>query len=116
MKISDLRALLDGQAVAREIEDIRDTAVKYVVEETVDPVKALGRYTWFGCLGSLFIGLGGILLLVGMLRGLAHVFHGTVSFIPYLLAAGLSVGGIVVTVKIISGGPARRRLTKKEKS
>jgi hypothetical protein len=112
VKFTEIKDFLNGQAMARDVDDIRTTAIRYVREETVDPVKALGRYAGFGCLGSLLIGLGGILLLVGSLRGLAHVFHGSLSWIPYLLVTAVSCGVITLTIRTISSGPARRRLTK----
>lgn len=113
MKFTEIKSFLSGQALARDVDDIRTTALRYVREETVDPVKALGRYAGFGCLGSLLIGLGGILLLVGSLRGLAHVFHGSLSWIPYLLVTFLASAVIAVTIRTVAAGPARRRLPKK---
>lgn len=113
MKFGDIKGFLTGQAFARDVEELRDTALRYVKEETIDPVKALGTYAAFGCLGSFLIGLGGILCLVGALRGLAHVFHGTVSWVPYLLVVVVAVGFVGVTIRAIQAGPARRRLPKK---
>lgn len=113
MKFADIKGFLTGQALARDVEELRDTALRYVKEETVEPVKALGTYAAFGCLGSFFIGLGGILCLVGVLRGLAHVFHGTVSWVPYILVVLAGVTFVALTVRAIQSGPARRRLPKK---
>lgn len=113
MKFNDVRGFLSGQAFARDVEELRDTALRYVKEETIDPVKALGRYAAFGCLGSLLIGLGGILCLVGALRGMAHLFHGTVSWIPYFVVVVIGIAFVGLTVRAIQTGPARRRLPKK---
>lgn len=115
MKFGDIKGFLTGQSFARDVEELRDTALRYVKEETVDPVKALGTYAAFGCLGSLLIGLGGILCLVGALRGLAHVFHGTVSWVPYLLVVLVAVVFIGLTIRAIQAGPAQRRLPKKDR-
>ena len=113
MKFGDIRGFLSGQAFARDVEELRDTALRYVKEETIDPVKALGTYAAFGCLGSFLIGLGGILCLVGALRGLAHVFHGTVSWIPYFLLVIVGIAFVVLTIRAIQSGPARRRHAKR---
>lgn len=112
MKFGDFKDFLTGQALARDVEELRDTAVRYVKEETIEPVKALGRYAAFGCLGSFLIGLGGILCLVGALRGLAHVFHGTVSWVPYLLVVLVGAMFVGITIRAVGSGPARRRRPK----
>lgn len=110
MKFGDIKNVLRGQTLAEEAEEIKDVALRYVREETVDPVKALGRYTAFGCAGSFLVGLGGLLVAVGLLRLLQDLFHGTTSWIPYLL---VTLGGIAVvglTLLKISGGPSKRRI------
>jgi hypothetical protein len=113
VKFGDIKGFLSGQSFARDVEELRDTALRYVKEETIDTVKALGTYAAFGCLGSFLIGLGGILCLIGALRGLAHVFHGTVSWIPYFVVVLVGIAFVGVTIRAIQSGPARRRLPKK---
>ena len=44
--------------------------VAYVKQETLEPIKGLGRFALFGVLGSLLIGTGVVLLSVGILRAL----------------------------------------------
>ncbi len=110
MKISDLKNVLRGQTLAQEAEEIKDVALRYLKEETIDPVKALGRYSAWGCAGSFLIGLGGLLLLVGTLRLLQHVFHGTTSWIPYLLVFLLGSIAFGLTIAKIAGGPSKRRI------
>jgi len=108
--------MLRGQTLAEEAEEIKNVALRYVREETVDPVKALGRYTAYGCAGSLLVGIGGLLVAVGLLRLLQELFHGTTSWIPYVL---VTLGGIVIvglTLIKIGSGPSRRRLPSQKKS
>jgi hypothetical protein len=110
VNFGDIKNILRGQTLAEEAEEIKEVALRYVREETIDPVKALGRYTAFGCLGSFLVGVGGLLISVGILRLLQHHFHGTASWIPYLL---VTIGGIAVltiTGLKIQGGPSRRRI------
>ena len=94
-----------------------DLTVAYVKQETVGPLKALGRFVVYGTIGSFFLGIGLVLLLVALLRVLQEetgVFHGNLSWIPYLIvaiAAFLVVG--LAAWRIVSG-PAKRRLPPKE--
>lgn len=115
MKFGQIRDFLNGQAFARDVDDVRSTAVRYVKEQTVDPVKALGRYAAFGCLGSILVGIGGILLIVGSLRGMSHVFHGSLSWLPYLLVTIVASSVVALTIRTVSSGPARRRIGVKGK-
>jgi hypothetical protein len=108
---------LDNNPIRRDLDELADLAKRYVKEETIEPVKDLGRYAAFGCAGSLFVGLGTLFLLVGALRLLQEetgTFHGTMSWVPYLIVivAGLSVMGVVAW-RIVSG-PAKRRSAKEK--
>jgi hypothetical protein len=71
----------------------------YVKQETLEPVKGIGRYVAFGAAGSLLIGSGAILLLVALLRVLQNetgtTFEGNWTFAPYLItlvAAAVVIG------------------------
>lgn len=60
----------------------------YAIEQTVEPLKGLGRYVAFGIGGSFLVGAGGILLAVALLRALQSqttVFEGSWSWAPYLI-------------------------------
>ena len=81
--------------------ELRDLVVGYVKQETVVPIKQLGRYVVFGVVGSLLLGLGVILLGVGALRALqtetGDTFDGNWSWAPYLITvAGLVLGASIV--------------------
>ena len=110
MKFGDIKNILRGQTLADEAEEIKDVALRYVREETIDPVKALGRYTAVGCLGSFLVGVGGLLITVGLLRLLQHQFHGTVSWIPYLLVIISGIAVLTLTGLKIQSGASRRRV------
>lgn len=116
MKLNDIKNVLRGQTLAEEAEDIKDLAVRYIKEETVDPVKALGRYTAWGCAGSFLIGLGGLLMLVGTLRLLQHIFHGTTSWAPYLIVFLVGTAALALTVAKITSGPSKRRIPVRKES
>ncbi len=75
---------------------------RYVVQETLAPLRQLGRRLVFGVAGALLIAVGAVIALVGMLRALqtetGHAFAGNWSFAPYLLtmaAAAAALAGFV---------------------
>ena len=96
--------------------EVVSLVIAYLKQETVGPLKDLGRFTAFGTVGSVFIGGGLVLLLVGLLRGLQKFsfFQGNLDWIPYLIVAIVAVGVVALAAWRISSGPARRRLPKPE--
>jgi hypothetical protein len=80
--------------------ELRDLVVTYVKQETVVPLKQLGRYVGFGVAGAFLLGLGSLLLGVGGLRALqtetGDTFAGDWSWAPYgIMFVTLIVGGMV---------------------
>lgn len=75
----------------------------YFRQETVDPLKGVGRYLAFGMLGSLTLGIGVILLMLAGLRALqtetGSTFTGNWSWVPYLIVL---LGGTVLIGLAIS--------------
>ena len=61
----------------------------YARQETVDPMKGVGRYLAYGSAGALLGGVGVIVLLLAGLRALqtetGSTFTGNLSWIPYLI-------------------------------
>ena len=96
-----------------------DLVIRYLKQETVGPLQALGRFVAYGTIGSVFLGIGLVLLLVAVLRALQEetaVFHGNLSWIPYLIVAVLAVAIIALAAWRVVSGPAKRRLPVKETS
>ena len=62
---------------------------RYVRQETVEPLRSLGRYLLFGTMGSVLVGVGTVLLALGALRGIQAwgALDGRWSWVPYLAAA-----------------------------
>jgi hypothetical protein len=84
----------------------------YLLQETVDPLRQLGRYVVAGAIGSLFIGIGVLMLLIALLRllqGETGAFDGNLSWLPYLIVIVVAALVAVATVARIVTGPARRR-------
>jgi hypothetical protein len=97
--------------------DVAGLILDYFKQETLGPLSALGRFVAYGTIGSLFLGTGFIMLLVALLRLLQEetaVFHGNLSWVPYLIVAVVAMAGIALAAWRVVSGPARRRLPKPE--
>lgn len=85
-----------------QVNEFKDMVVAYARQETVDPLKTLGRHLGFGIAGAILIGAGWIFGLLALLRGLQEIdfFNepgqsggGTWGWVPYLIVV---VAGVVV--------------------
>ena len=113
MKNRSWRKFLRGATIQQDLEEIRDLAMRYVKEETVQPIKDIGRFAAYGALGSIFVGFGTTLLLLAALRFLQEQFKvldGTLSWLPYVIVAVLACCVIALTMWRIVSGAAKRRL------
>jgi cytochrome b subunit of formate dehydrogenase len=99
------------------VAELRTLVVDYAKQETIDPLRNLGRYLAFGVMGSVLLAIGGIFLTVGLLRLLqdqtGSAFDGNWSFVPYLLVLvfaaivlGVLVSKILRTKKANMGSAA----------
>lgn len=85
--------------------------VTYFKQETIVPLKALGRFVAFGVLGSLSLAIGAVLLVLAALRALqtetGDAFAGNWSWAPYLITV---VGCVIVAALAGSAiGKEKRR-------
>lgn len=113
MKKPSWRQFLRGASLKRDLQELRAIAVRYVKEETVQPLKDMGRFAAFGAIGSLFVGFGTVLILLGILRFLQEQFrvlNGSLSWIPYLVVVVCAAGVIALTAWRIVSGTTKRRL------
>jgi hypothetical protein len=113
MKNLSWRKFLWGANLQRDFDEIKDLVIRYIKEETVQPLKDLGRFVMWGTLGSLFVGFGAVVLLVGALRYLQWQFpvlDGSLSWLPYVIVAMLALAVIGLAVWRIMAGTAKRRL------
>jgi hypothetical protein len=84
-------------------EELRDLVLAYVRQETVEPLKGLGRFVAFGLAGSVGLGIGVVLLVLGVLRVLqtetGTAMTGNLSWIPYLITVIVcgAVAGLAVS-------------------
>ncbi len=102
------------KGIPGEAQDLLELVVGYAKQETLDPIRNLGRYIGYGMAGALLSSLGAVLLLLGGMRLLQSrsTFEGDGwrSCIPYLL--------VLVVSGAIAGGAmkARSRGQRKESS
>ena len=93
-------------ALAAELWDL---VRAYVKQETVGPIKGLGRVAAFGIAGSLFLSIGLVLLALGGLRALqtetGETFDGSWSWAPYLI----TLAGTAVVIALAARGMSKRR-------
>ena len=85
------------------LDELRELVATYVRQETVAPLKGLGRFVMYGVLGSVVLGIGVVLLMLAVLRALqtetGSAFHGNLSWIPYLfvIIGCAAVAGLAVS-------------------
>jgi hypothetical protein len=80
------------------IRELKELVIAYAKQETVDPLKGLGRYVAFGVLGALLLGIGVMFLAIGALRALqgdsqGPHFTGNWSWAPYAIVV---VGALAI--------------------
>ena len=101
-----------GAPLPQLVLELRDLVVTYVKQETVVPLRQLGRYVGFGVAGALLLGLGVVLLGVGGLRALqtetGDTFTGDWSWAPYLIVFGALLIGGALTWRARRGWRARK--------
>jgi hypothetical protein len=79
----------DDGSLLKQISELWQLVLAYFKQETVEPVRNLGRFVLFGVAGSIVLGFGLVLLVLAVLRALqtetgTH-FRGNLSWIPYLI-------------------------------
>ncbi len=92
------------------VTELWDLVVLYFKQETVVPLKSLGRYIGLGVLGSFLMGLGVVFCTVAALRALqvtTDVFDGNWTWVPYLIVVVLLLIGAAITVKALSMAKAK---------
>lgn len=83
------------------VGDVIDVVKEYARQETLGPLAGAGRWLALGSVGSLLLGLGSILTLLGTLRLLqteTSAFDGAWSWVPYGIVLVVAVGLAVVTL------------------
>lgn len=93
------------------VAELWDLVVAYVKQETVEPLRGLGRFVAWGLAGAVLTGTGTVFLLLAALRALQEetgdTFTGNWSWAPYAIT--LAGAAVVVAVAVSRVGAGRRR-------
>ncbi len=91
-------------------QEIQGMLVDYAKQETVEPLKRLGRYLGLGVAGSLLMFLGALFVGLGALRLAQTFFTGSsfLSTVPYLIS--LTVLGLAMALIFLALGRAKRKV------
>jgi len=84
-------------SVVERYEMVRD----YVKQETLDPLRGVGRWLAWGIVGAIALLFGAVVGLIGLLRLLqAEVFDQPNGFtwVPYMIIAGVAVVMIFISL------------------
>lgn len=99
---------LSVKNVPDTLQDLWDLLVAYAKQETVDPLRNLGRYLGFGLAGMALLTLGTFFLAMSLLRFLqtmvGGVFDGFWSWVPYLIVIVCLGAVIALALKRIDKG------------
>lgn len=81
--------MADDKSLPALAAELWDLVRAYAKQETVEPMKGLGRFVAFGVAGSVLLGMGTLLLALAGLRALQTETDGALdnhlSFVPYLI-------------------------------
>ena len=87
------------------ISEVVDLVKRYALQETVGPLRNIGRWLGFGVAGAFCLGFGTLVLLMALLRILQTetngAFDGDLAFIPYLIVLAVTVVIIIVAASRI---------------
>jgi hypothetical protein len=92
--------------------DFFHLVLDYAKQETLGPLKSLGRFLVFGLAGSVALTAGAVLLLLAGLRALqsetGSSFTGHLSWLPYLITAVVAVAVMGLAAWRITKGPGAK--------
>lgn len=93
----------DAKSIPEVATELWELGTAYAKQETIDPLKGLGRFVSFGVGGAVALGIGFVLLLLSGLRALqtetGSTFTGNLSWLPYLIV--LAVGSILIALALM---------------
>lgn len=99
----------EPKSIPEVATDLFEMAKAYAKQETIDPLKGLGRFLSYGVGGAILLGVGSVLLLLAALRAMqtetSTAFTGNLSWAPYLIA--VAAGLVLIAL-------ALRRVTKRK--
>lgn len=93
----------DPKSIPDVASELWEMATTYAKQETIDPLKGLGRFLGYGVGGAILLGVGVVLLLLAGLRAMqtetSTTFTGNLSWGPYLIV--VAVGGLLIFLALL---------------
>jgi hypothetical protein len=85
--------------VGGEVRDFANLVAAYAKQETVDPIRALGRFFIWGMISAVLVSVGAILVDLAIVRALQTELHthlkGSLTWLPY-------IGGILFAAGVVA--------------
>jgi hypothetical protein len=97
----------DPKSTPETLSELKDLVVDYAKQETITPLKGLGRYLGLGIPGSILVSVGLVFLALSGLRAMqteTAVFDGRWSWAPYLIGLVGLAAIIALAVSAITRG------------
>jgi hypothetical protein len=95
----------DDKGVSEVVADLWQLTRDYAKQETIDPLKSLGRFLGYGIGGALLLALGLLFGAVAVLRGLqtetGEHLTGSLDFVPYVAAIAFTAVATLLAVLAI---------------
>lgn len=99
-----VRPLRDAPDPA-SVGDVVNLVKTYARQETVGPLKNAGRWLGMGAAGAFALGVGGVLVLLGLLRLLQTEWdrsaRGSLSWLAYVIVLVVAAGAIALAASRI---------------
>src|SRR5438309_9632942 len=112
-----MAARSDDRSLPTQISELWRLVLAYFRQETLEPVRNLGRFVAFGVAGSLVLGLGVGLLILAVLRFFqtetGSTFTGNLSWVPYVI---MLVVSLVLAGAAMAGWSMTRPGSKEEEA
>jgi uncharacterized membrane protein len=105
----------DNKSLPTLATELWEMVLTYLKQETVEPIKAIGRFLAYGVAGAFAFALGLVLLLVAGLRLLQTEtedhFTGSLTWVPYAIVFAAAILVAAIFGRTIS---ARKRAAAKK--
>lgn len=101
----------DDKSISSTAGEVWELVLAYVKQETIEPIKGIGRFLAFGAAGAFALGIGFVMFILAGLRVLqtetGDAFDGNWSVVPYVIM--IVVAGVIAALAARAIGAEKRR-------
>jgi len=105
-----------NKGLPARIAEFKQLTIQYAKQETIEPLKDLGRFLAAGVMGSVCLGIGLVLWVLAALRALqtetGERFTGHLTWVPYLIA--LVACAVVIGLAVFAISKDKRAADKRK--